>query len=199
MDYYSIKEEKIDVIYQDCDEQFHSAPSNKKLETVQSKYNLPDQYLLSVGTIEERKNQLLILKALKNIKEIKLVLVGRKTPYQEVLEAYIQQSGLQNRVVFINDVQFADLPAIYSLAEVFVYPSIFEGFGIPIIEAQNLSTPVVTSTGSCFTETGGKAALYANPKLEGELAENVNELLNNNIKKEELISFGLDNVRRFSC
>jgi len=195
--YYNIDEKKIEVIYQDCDTQFHQQPAKNKLEETREKYNLPKQFLLSVGTIEERKNQLLILKALKNIKEIPLVLVGRTTIYQDELQKFIEENDLQQRVTFINNVQFSDLPAIYSLAEVFVYPSIFEGFGIPIIEAQNLSTPVVTSTGSCFAETGGDAALYSNPQKAEELAVNVTKVLLDSQLKAELIAKGLSNVLRF--
>jgi glycosyltransferase involved in cell wall biosynthesis len=195
--YYQVDEKKIEVIYQDCDEQFQTQPSREKLLEVKKRYYLPKQFLLSVGTIEERKNQLLILKALKEISDIPLVLVGRSTPYQDKLQEFINENGLQKRVTFINNVQFSDLPAIYSLAEVFVYPSIFEGFGIPIIEAQNLSTPVVTSTGSCFAETGGDAALYSNPQKPEELAKNINKLLLNEKVKTDLIINGLDNVKRF--
>ena len=195
--FYSIDESKIEVIYQDCDEQFHSQPSDTKLEEVRRKYELPDQFLLSVGTIEKRKNQLLILKAMKEIDKIRLVLVGRTTPYQDELLEFIEQNGLQDRVMFINNVDFFDLPSIYSLAEVFVYPSIFEGFGIPIIEAQNLSTPVVTSTGSCFAETGGDAALYSNPQNSEELAVNIKKVLFNENLNKTLIADGLKNVQKF--
>lgn len=195
--YYQIDESKIEVIYQDCDEQFHTQPSIRKVDEVKKKYYLPTQFLLSVGTIEERKNQLLLLKAMKDIRDIPLVLVGRSTPYQNELQAFIEQNGLQKRVMFINNVEFSDLPAIYCLAEIFVYPSIFEGFGIPIIEAQNLSTPVVTSTGSCFAETGGDAALYSDPRKEKELAESINRILLDKELKESLITAGLKNVSRF--
>ena len=197
LDFYKINENKIEVIYQDCDEQFHAEPTQEKLEATRHKYDLPKQFLLSVGTIEERKNQLLILKALKEINKIPIVLVGRTTPYQEDLQRFIQENNLEKRVIFINDVEFSDLPSIYNLAEVFVYPSIFEGFGIPIIEAQNLSTPVVTSTGSCFAETGGKAALYSDPQKSEELAKNINAVLSDNELKRDLVSKGLKNVLRF--
>ncbi len=195
--YYQIDKNKIEVIYQDCDVQFHTQPTSTQLENVRKKHDLPDHFLLSVGTIEERKNQLLILKALKNIQDISLVLVGRTTPYQDELEAFIEQHGLNHRVTFINNVNWEDLPAIYSLATIFVYPSIFEGFGIPIIEAQNLSTPVVTSTGSCFAETGGDGALYSDPQKAIELAKNINTILDSSAKKGELIKNGLENVLRF--
>ena len=197
LSFYKVNETKIEVVYQDCDEQFHEQPTEDVLSKVKEKHSLPSQFLLSVGTIEQRKNQLLILKALKEIKDIPLVLVGRETPYQDELQFFIESHHLQDRVKFINDVEFCDLPAIYSLAEVFVYPSIFEGFGIPIIEAQNLSTPVVTSTGSCFSETGGNAALYSNPQKPSRLAENINKVLNNATLKSDLIKEGLKNAQRF--
>lgn len=195
--YYQIDEQKIKVIYQDCDEQFHQQQSTTTLEDVKLRYQLPSIFLLSVGTIEERKNQLLILKALQEVKDIPLVLVGRRTAYQDQLQDFIKEQQLEHRVTFINDVQFSDLPAIYALADVFVYPSIFEGFGIPIIEAQNQSTPVVTSTGSCFSETGGDAAFYSNPYNAAELAENINKILTNERLRAALIDKGVENVKRF--
>lgn len=197
LDFYKIEESKISVIYQDCDEQFHRAIDQAEKKEVKEKYQLPDQFLLSVGTIEERKNQLLILKALKEIKDIKLVLVGRKTTFQDELQNFINENGLANRVQFVNGVDFKDLPAIYALAEIFIYPSIFEGFGIPIVEAQNQGTAVITSTGSCFAETGGDAALYGDPTNAGLLASNIKKVMGESVLKSDLIKKGKENVLRF--
>src|SRR5690606_14636952 len=116
--------------------------------------------LLFVSTIEKRKNVQLILKALKERQnwEFPLVVIGRPTAYLKELLAYIEEHRLQTKVVFLHNVSFEDLPAIYKMAHVFIYPSYFEGFGIPIIEAQQMGVPVITSTGSAFQEAGGYGA-----------------------------------------
>lgn len=196
VDFFQIEEKKIDVIYQDCDVQFHQEIGIEQQKEVQKKYDLYDEFVVSVGTIEPRKNQLQILKALRN-EDIPVVLVGRKTPYQDDLQKFVDENGMQNRVKFINGVKFSELPAIFELAKVFAYPSIFEGFGIPIIEAQNQGTAVVTSTGSCFAETGGEAALYANPNSIDELKTHLIELWSNDNFRTELEKQGKENALRF--
>ena len=194
--YFKIPASKIEVIYQDCDSQFHLSFQDTERKLISQKYNLPESFVLSVGTIEKRKNQLNILKAL-NGTNIPLVLVGRATKYQEELKVYIQDNGMNDQVIFINNVNFNELPVIYNLATVFAYPSIFEGFGIPIIEAQNQQTPVVTSKGSCFNETGADAVLYASPDNPNELSDLILEVFRDATLREDLTLKGLINVQRF--
>lgn len=160
---YGIAPEKIEVIYQGCDPTFAIPVTHQKKEEVRKRYHLPDQYLLSVGSIEERKNALLIIKALEHLPaNLHLVLAGKKTPYVSLLTSALnkQTSG---RVHFLHNVPFADLPCIYQLAQVFVYPSRYEGFGIPILEALNSRIPVIAATGSCLEEAGGPHSLYVHP------------------------------------
>ncbi len=194
--YFNISGSKIEVIYQDCDSQFHLDVKDADRKSIAQKYSLPESFVLSVGTIERRKNQLNILRAL-NGTDIPLVLVGRSTKYQEELQTFIKEKGMTGQVIFINNVNFNELPTIYNLATVFVYPSIFEGFGIPIIEAQNQGTPVVTSKGSCFNETGADAALYAAPDDPNELRDLILEVFNNAHLREGLKQKGSINVQRF--
>lgn len=160
---------KIEVIYQDCDPVFHAPLPEEFLAEVKRKYQLPDNYLLCVGTLEKRKNQLLLLQAWHTSGAgLDLVFVGRNTAYAQQLHAYIAEHNLADRVHFLPYVPFAELPAIYRLARLFAYPSVFEGFGIPILEALNCGVPVITSSGSCFPEAGGDAAFYVEPNdLEG--------------------------------
>lgn len=196
--YFQIDPAKIKVVYQGVHEIFHQDVSYEKSILVKQKYNIPDHYLLFVSTIDKRKNVQLILQALKERKnwEYPLVVIGRPTAYLHLLKKYIAEHKLESKVIFLHNVSFEDLPAIYKMAHVFIYPSYFEGFGIPIIEAQRMGVPVITSTGSCFREAGGNGALYGKPDDIGGLIQNI-EMLSDPNNRENLIEKGYQNIRRF--
>ena len=198
IDYFSIDPHKIKVVYQGVHEIFNQKVSFEKCAQVKEKYQLPERYLLFVSTIDKRKNVQLILKALKERKdwETPLVVIGKQTSYLSVLKAYVEENGLEEKVFFLHDVSFEDLPAVYKMAHVFIYPSYFEGFGIPIIEAQRMGVPVITSTGSCFREAGGNGALYGDPDDTDSLITNI-DLLSDQNKRELLIQRGYLNIQRF--
>lgn len=197
--FYGIKPDKIEVIYQTCDDSFKKASSIEKLNTVRQTYQLPDKYILSVGTIEQRKNLLLVIKALKNINiDYKLVVIGKQTSYFKQVEQEIAKHSLQNRVIFLKNIPFADLPSIYQLAKVFVYPSFYEGFGIPIIEALYSRVPVIAATGSCLEEAGGPSSLYVSPTDSLALANSVNQILENPTLQDEMKVKGLEFVQKFN-
>lgn len=197
--YFHIDEQKIEVVYQGCDPVFHSPMAENVKADIRRKYNLPARYILNVGSIESRKNLLLIVKALKYIrKDISLVAVGKKTPYTDEIEKYIEENGLTNRVLILNKVPFSDLPGIYQNASIFVYPSFFEGFGIPIIEAIHSNLPVIAATGSCLEEAGGADSIYIDPNDEKELAEKINLVLSSPELAQSMIAKGKEYVKRFS-
>jgi glycosyltransferase involved in cell wall biosynthesis len=176
--YFGTDETKIEVVYQSCDPSFAQKNTLEHLNTIRSKYHLPEKFLLNVGTIEDRKNLMLIVKALSEIpEEIKLVVIGKETPYAEKVKEYLSTHQLESRVLFLKDIPFSDLPAIYRLAEIFIYPSEFEGFGIPILEALNAGVPVIAATGSCLEEAGGPSSLYVAPTDHKALAKAVNTIL----------------------
>ncbi|MDR1160769.1 MAG: glycosyltransferase family 4 protein [Tannerellaceae bacterium] len=178
--FFSIDEDKIDIVYSRCNLAFYSKVSDEGKATVREKYALLHPYILYVGSIEERKNLLLIVKALKGIKEdITLLAIGRHTPYMDTVESYMKENNLQGRVRFLTNVPFADLPAFYQMAEIFVYPSFFEGFGLPILEALVSDVPVIAATGSCLEEAGGPGSLYTDPNNENELREMIQLVLTN--------------------
>ena len=164
IEFFRIPADKIEVVYQGCDPSFmHPVAAEKKRE-IRAKYQLPDHYILNVGSIEERKNALSAVQALTMLPEqIHLVIVGRHTEYTDKIERFIKENKLEERVHIISNVPFDDLPAFYQLAEIFVYPSRFEGFGIPIIEALYSGIPVVAATGSCLEEAGGPDSIYVHP------------------------------------
>lgn len=197
--YFSIPEEKIQVIYQGCSPVFSYPVSEEKKQEVRCKYALPERYILNVGSIEERKNALLLVQAMQEIpQEIHAVLVGRPTPYSQKIADYCREKGLEKRVHLLHGVSFDDLPALYRLAELFVYPSRFEGFGIPIIEALHAGVPVIAATGSCLEEAGGEDSCYIHPDDVEGLAQTACSLLQTPETCERMIRQGKEYVRRFS-
>ena len=196
IDFLNVPTDKIRVIYQDCAAIFRDNISEIVKKEVRKKHHLPEKFVLSVGTIEPRKNQLLVLKAVKEL-GVSVVFLGRKTAYFEELKRFVVENEMQDSVFFPDKVPFSDFPAIYQSASVFMYPSIFEGFGIPILEALRSKVPVITSKGSCFEETGGDAALYINNN-ELEAAEMLKKVLTDSNLRTACIEKGILHAEKFS-
>ena len=196
---YNIPDEKIDVVYQGCAPIFLKQVSSEQKECIRKKYNLPPCYILSVGSIEERKNLLLIVRALHLLgKNIHLVAIGKRTPYTETVEEYIRENNMQQQVSILNNVPFDDLPGFYQMADLFIYPSFFEGFGIPIIEALHSNVPVIGATGSCLEEAGGPGSLYVDPNDVNKLSEKINWVLSTPSQAELMKKTGKEYVKRFT-
>ena len=168
---------------------------------VTSKLNLPKRYILNVGSIEERKNVMLAVEALPMItdSEVALLIVGRHTPYALSVMQRARALGVEKRVVMRHDIAFAELPAVYQGAEAFVYPSRFEGFGIPILEALCSQVPVVAATGSCLEEAGGEGSLYVDADDSQALAKCINNILGNEHLRREMVEKGLHHAAGFSA
>ena len=197
--YFDVPDDKIDVIYQSCNSVFKIKTTDEDKDRVRKKYKLPDEYLLQVGTVEERKNLMLTIKSLRNIPHnIRLVVIGRLTDYAKEVKEYIFNHKLEKRVIFLRNVPVDDLPAIYQQAKIFIYPSEFEGFGIPIIEALYSGVPVIAATGSCLEEAGGPKSCYIHPKDDIQLAWTINSILNNPEKGNKMIDAGFEYVKNFS-
>lgn len=195
--FFKIKEDKIDVVYQGCNAMFWQSMGEGKKNEILMKYLIPEQFILYVGTIEERKNLLNIIKALHTGKiNYPLVVIGRPTKYMSQIKAYIDEHKVEH-VYFLYNVPNEDLPAIYQLAELFVYPSVFEGFGIPIVEALTSKTPVITSKGGCFAEAGGKSSIYVEPSNVDELAEAIRTVLNDSYLRDTMIIDGFLHAQQF--
>jgi len=177
MDFFDVSEDKIDVVYQGCNPMFNRVIPQVEKEILRMKYVLPNSFMLYVGTIEERKNLLTLLKAMHSGKiDYPLVVIGKATSYLNKVIEFIERHSLIN-IIFIDIVQNQDLPGIYQLADLFVYPSIFEGFGIPILEALYSKVPVITSKGRCFAEAGGSSTIYIDPNNVEELAAAIRKVL----------------------
>jgi len=185
VDLYHIDANKIQVCYQPCNPIFETPRSEEEKKITRAKYDLPEKYFLYVGSITERKNLLTICEALLELKaelNIPLVVIGSGGSYKDIVKNFLNENGLVESVIFLNDFNAAedegfrtssDFPAIYQMATSLIYPSIFEGFGIPILEALWSRTPVITSNTSCMPETGGDAAIYQDPMDHHKLAMNM--------------------------
>lgn len=178
--YINCPEEKIRVVFQSCHPSFYSGLKNEELEKVREIYSLPEHYILTVGAIEERKNALSLVQAFSRIKDLiphDLILIGDGKDYRKKVEKEILEHGLKDRIRIESGVNSDHLPAIYQAADLFVYPSFFEGWGIPIVEALFSDTPVITSAGSCFPESGGPGSVYVNPHSVEDIAEKMEKVL----------------------
>lgn len=199
MECLGVPSQKIDLVYQGCDASFYRPVTESELADVRSRYNLPDRYIVGVGTIERRKNQLLAVKALAQLpKDLNLVLVGRPTDYVKEILKEATRLGVSERVRLIHGAAFRDFPAFYAGAIASSYPSWYEGFGIPVIESIAAGTPVIAATGSCLEEAGGPGAIYVSPSSEREFAQAVEQLTEESGLSERMVTEGRDYIRRFS-
>lgn len=195
---YGVEEARVRVVYQTCHEAFRSPVPDERLREVAARYELPPRFLLAVGTIERRKNLLVALRALERLPGVVLVAVGRPTPYAEELVSFARAHGLSGRVRIVTGVPTPDLAAMYRLATVALYPSLFEGFGIPIVEALFSGTPVVTTRGGCFGEAGGPGSAYVDPHDPDGLREVLARLLEDGAARARMREEGLRHAARFS-
>ena len=196
--FFGIHPDKIEVLYQSCDSRYFEKVDLVLKSSVRQKFNLPERFILCVGTIEKRKNQLAILEAAVNEKlTTTIVILGKATEYINELQQFIQEAGVRKQVIFLHHTTTVELQAIYQMAEVMIYPSFFEGFGLPVLEAQASGCPVITSGISSLPEAGGEGALYIDPKNRSEIGHALKNVLSNNTLKQDLIKRGAANAERF--
>jgi len=199
VEFFNISHEKIDVVYQGCNPVFNTEVPLIEKEILRMKYLLPKSFILYVGTIEERKNLLTLIKALHYGKiDMPLVVIGKPTPYLNKIIEFIERHSLIN-IIFCDIVQNQDLPGIYQLANLFVYPSIFEGFGIPILEALYSRIPVITSRATSMTEVGGDFTIYVDPNNVEEMAAAIKKVLFDRDLQEKMILEGYQHARNFDA
>ncbi len=197
IEYFGVAAEKVAVIYQGCHPIFQKSLPEDELTRIKQQYQLPEKYVLSVGTIEQRKNLLSLVKAIKPLENINLVIVGKKTKYADIVFKYVRDNQMTDRVFHLENVNLQDLAGLYQNAGIFCYPSIFEGFGIPIIEALFSNVPVITSTGSCFSEAGGPHSIYIDPNNVREIREAILSIWDNPEKAAHLAENGWQFAQRF--
>lgn len=199
--FLEIDKKKVHVIYQGCSPLFCREYSPLELNKVIDKYKLPDDFILHVGTIDPRRNSLLIIKALAHVKtktDVPLVIVGKPTKYKNELVRWATKENILERIIFIHDYPYEDLPKIYQLAKLFVYPSKYDGFSLPLLEAMSSKVPVITSKGTGFAEVGGGNSLYVDSEDYEELGDAILSVLHNPSLASKMIMHGQDYISRFS-
>lgn len=191
--------ERIDVVYHGVDAAFRPLPADA-VAAFRQRRGLPERFVLCVGTLEPRKNQTRLVEAFARIhdSQVKLVLVGGKGWLYDELFARVEALGLSKEVIFPGYVMNDELPLWYNAAIGLAYPSLYEGFGLPVLEAQACGTPVLTSNVSSLPEAAGNAALMVDPYDVEALAMGLKRLLTDEPLRHELRSAGLGHTRQFT-
>lgn len=193
-----LNQEKIDVVYEGYDKNLFKPVRNDLLVNSLKQYDLkPKSYFLFIGTIQPRKNLDRIIKAFSKSNVNKLVIVGQKGWLSEEIYKLPKQLGVEDRVKFLGFVPEKDLPILYSGALALIFASLFEGFGLPIIEAQACECPVLTSNLSSMPEIAGKEAILVDPYSENDIVEGMDKIQNSQLRSK-IIKAGLVNINRFS-
>ncbi len=192
-----ISASKVKVVYQGCNDAFKGVYGENEKENIRKKYRIPNRFVLNVGTLQARKNALTIVKAI-NGTNLELVIVGNEKKYAQRIHKYIAKNKLEAQVTFLTNVPVTDLAIIYQLATVFCYPSVCEGFGIPIIEALFSKVPVITTKGNCFPEAGGPNSLYIEPYDVDDLRDKITRLYNDGQFRATTVEKGHAFVQKFN-
>jgi glycosyltransferase involved in cell wall biosynthesis len=195
--------EKITVMYGGVDPRFAPAREPERLAALRAKYSLgPEPFILGLGTVQPRKNYRRLIQAFSNIKSqisnVRLVIAGGKGWLYDDIFAEVKRLGLEGSVLFPGFVDDDDLPTLYSAAELLAYPSIYEGFGFPVLEAMACGSPVVTSNTSSLPEVGGEAALLVEPTDVEAIAGAILCLLQDADLRRNLIARGFEQAHKFT-
>ncbi|GAB4469218.1 MAG: glycosyltransferase family 1 protein [Anaerolineae bacterium] len=198
---YGTSPEKISVLYSGVSAHFRPVRDTTALDAVRRRCGIgAGPFILSVGTVQPRKNYLRLVEALHRLDrpDLRLVIAGGRGWLDDPLYARIDDLGLQDRVIFTGFVPDADLPALYSAARVFAFPSLYEGFGLPILEAMACGTPAVVSTASSLPEVAGDAALLVDPTDVDGLTHAIARLLDDEALRADLVARGRARVEAFT-
>jgi glycosyltransferase involved in cell wall biosynthesis len=203
-EFFGIKgDTKLDAIYNGVSEHFKPITNNEELKRVKEAYNLPDQYFFFLGNTDPKKNTKGTLKAFsdflkRTVSNHKLVMLDYDKIELNKLLVEIDDTNLINHIVLTGYVINTDLPAIYSQCDVFLYPSLRESFGIPMLEAMSCNVPVITSNTSSMPEVSGGAAHIINPFNPEEITQGLIEILQNETYRKSLCDKGLERSKQFS-
>jgi glycosyltransferase involved in cell wall biosynthesis len=199
---YHVLPEQVIVTYPGIKSELPIINYELRMKKLQEKFNISDNYVLFVGTLQPRKNIVRLIEAFAQIKDqkkdLQLVIVGKKGwQYEEILAAP-EKFGVTDKVKFLDFVSDEDLPSLYSNALCYVLPSLYEGFGLPVLEAMKYNCPVITSDVSSLPEAGGDAALYIDPTNVDDIAEKIKKLISDEKLREDLIAKGEKQIKKFS-
>lgn len=203
---FNISQNKIEIVSPGIYlEDYNKIYLKEQIDTVKNKYGLSSNFILYLGTIEPRKNITNIIlafekyKMISNDKNLKLVIAGRKGwKYEKIFETY-KNSKVKKDIKFINYIDEEDKIILYKLAKLFVFPSLYEGFGMPVLEAMAAGIPVITSNVSSLPEVAGEGAILVNPHSVEEIEEGINKIINGDkIFVEELITQGKEQAKKYT-
>ena len=201
--YFHVPESKIDVIYNAIDERLGEAPSDAEMAQVRERYQLNDPFVLYAGNIKPHKNLERLIEAFHTLRRgglenVKLLIIGDEISKYATLRRAVQRHKLHKHVRFFGFVSDKTLASLYRLASVFVFPSLYEGFGLPPLEAMASGTPVVTSNVSSLPEVAGDAAVLVDPYDAIDIKEGIKRVLSDPVLREEMKRKGLQRAREFS-
>lgn len=198
---FNVAPARVQTLYSGCEDIFRPVEDARKFARARETYKLTKPFILSVGTLEPRKNLTRLIEAFARLPQRAdfelLIAGGRGWLYDEILQAPVQ-FGVEDCVRFLGFVPDADLPAVYSLATLFVYPSLYEGFGLPVLEAMACGAAVITSNVSSLPEVAGDAAVLINPRATDELADTLEKLLDDNAQRAQMKQQSLAQAQKFS-
>lgn len=192
---------KVTVTYEAADECYQHIDDADCLRLAREKYDLPARFILYTGSLSPRKNLVRLLEAFARLREKishRLVLTGSKSWKDESVHKTIDRLHLRDRIVRLGYVEEEDMPALYNLASAYVYPSLYEGFGLPVLEAMQCGCPVVASDATSIPEVAGRAAILIDPYDVGAMADAIHRVLTHAQTREELIAAGYRRAARFS-
>ncbi len=199
--YLKVPEEKIHVIYLGCSEGFQPFPESEKKQKIREKYNIKGDFILYVGTLEPRKNLKGLICAYDRSRakeDFLLVLAGGKGWKYKHIFRLVKRLKLEDRVIFTGYMSDSDLPALYNSASVFVYPSFYEGFGLPPLEAMACGTPVIVSHTTSLPEVVGNAGVYVDPSDIEQISTSIDTVLSDTELRQTLRERGLKRAKLFS-
>ncbi len=195
---YAVDSQKIHPIYLGI--KSNESIKNYSMDDLRKKFGIESDYILFVGTLQPRKNITRLIEAFSQIKndKLNLVIVGKRGwQYTDILSAP-EKYGIENKVKFLDFVADEDLPSLYKNAVCFALPSLYEGFGLPVLEAMKFGCPVVTSNVSSLPEAGGDAALYFDPNDTSDIAKVLTKVISDAKLREEMIKKGYNQIKKFS-
>jgi len=203
IDTYHVPEERVVVTYPGIREIVTLDPQIYSKAMLEKQYKIKEPYFLFVGTLQPRKNIERLIEAFAKLREqtdkdIQLVIVGKRGwLYEKILQSP-QKYNVSEYVTFLDFVKDDDLTILYKHATSYVLPSLYEGFGLPVLEAMKYSCPVITSNVSSLPEAGGDAALYVNPEDVQDISKKMKMMLEDTKLRENMIKKGLEQVKKFS-
>lgn len=199
LELYGVSPDKVTVLYGGVDSRFQPVSDQAVIGRIRQKYRIQDApFALSVGTVQPRKNYRRLIQALAQQDGLNLVIAGGAGWLADPIYQAVEETKMESRVQFIGFVDDVDLPALYSAAACFAFPSLYEGFGLPVLEAMACGVPVITSNSSSLPEAGGDAALLVDPYDVAAISDALGHIMQDTTRRETMIHRGFQHVQQFT-